>query len=121
MLTIKADKISVIQKEFNDEFPFLKLEFFKENQVGYAGVLRPSMITGDRMLKASQKGPGEIQVTEQMPVSILEQLFHDVFGVAAQVFRKSGNTWLETAMTEDWTLKRQNDEGLELSRLKRLP
>jgi hypothetical protein len=33
------------------------------------------------------------------------------------VFRKSGKTWLETSVTDDWTLKRQNEEGMELSRM----
>jgi hypothetical protein len=31
------------------------------------------------------------------------------------VFRKSGNLWLETTMTDDWTLQQQNDHGYEIS------
>jgi hypothetical protein len=32
-----------------------------------------------------------------------------------QVFRKSGNVWLETSATDAWSLKQQNQEGMDLS------
>jgi hypothetical protein len=54
-------------------------------------------------------------MNEYTTVRVLEQLFLEQFGILAHVLRKSGNSWLETTKTEDWTLKRQNDEGKELS------
>jgi len=39
----------------------------------------------------------------------------DRFGLAAQVFRKSGRVWLETIRTDNWTLNDQNKHGRELS------
>ncbi len=119
MLIIKPNKLSVIQKEFNSQFPFLKLEFFKKPHGNHAGSARQLIIKDDLELKPVERGHDEILVNEHMPVSVLEQRFMDLFGVSAQVFRKSGNTWLETTMTDDWTLKRQNDEGQELSNFKR--
>jgi hypothetical protein len=38
-----------------------------------------------------------------------------VYGLSVQVFRKSGNVWLETSATDNWTLRQQNNEGAELS------
>jgi hypothetical protein len=38
-----------------------------------------------------------------------------LFNLSVQVFRKSAGTWIETSVTDDWTLKQQNDEGKDLS------
>ncbi len=119
MLTIKADKLSHIQKEFNELFPFLKLEFFQRAHKAYEGSAKALMIKDDLILNRTQNNKETIAVNENMLVSELENLFLERFGISAQVFRKSGNMWLETTMTDDWTLKRQNDEGMELSIYKR--
>ena len=58
---------------------------------------------------------GSIRISEEMLVSALEKSFEVQFGLSAQVFRKSGKTWLETSKTDDWTLKHQNEAGKELS------
>ena len=55
-------------------------------------------------------------MNEQMAVNELEEQFVSKFGLSAQVFRKSGNVWLETSATDSWSLRQQNDEGAELSR-----
>ena len=50
-----------------------------------------------------------------MTVGELEKLFRERFGANIQVSRKSGTLWLETTMTDNWTLKQQNEHGRELS------
>ena len=35
------------------------------------------------------------------------------FGLSAQVFRLSGDVWLETTSTDNWTLEEQNSTGQE--------
>jgi hypothetical protein len=50
-----------------------------------------------------------------MKVKDLEKIFKDQFSLAMQVFRKSGNLWLETTMTDNWTLQQQNEHGREIS------
>ena len=44
-----------------------------------------------------------------------EKIFKDQFSLAVQVFRRSGNLWLETTMTDNWTLRQQNEHGREIS------
>jgi hypothetical protein len=118
VLLIKPDcRISELQKAFNLHFPYLKLEFFKHFHEIHGGNPRKDMVTHDLSLKLKKKGVSEFLITEDMRVSALEQLFTEYFGLSAQVFRKSGRSWLETTMTDDWTLKRQNDEGCELSNI----
>lgn len=62
-----------------------------------------------------QRNSGEIFLSDELTVAGLEKLFVETYGLNAQVFRKSGNVWLETTMTDNWTLKQQNDHGRELS------
>ena len=50
-----------------------------------------------------------------MTVGDLEQRFQDVYGLSVQVFRKSGKVWLETTVTDNWTLDEQNDKEQSLS------
>ena len=110
-------KIFAIQEEFQKLFPFLKIEFFaKPHKVG-----APS---AKKLMKHSSKTLGEcrvihtkgtITITPHMTVADLEQNFNDVYGLSVQVFRKSGKAWLETSVTDRWTLEQQNKLGEELS------
>ncbi|PBQ33718.1 hypothetical protein CNR22_18670 [Sphingobacteriaceae bacterium] len=123
MVTIqKGMKISTVQKLFNTAFPFLKIEFFK-NKKGLAHAhAKKDALKNDFILWTDQQTVEQqgVALNENMSVGAVEQLFIDYFGLSAQVLRKSGISWLETSMTEDWTLKKQNEEGLELSGYKHL-
>ncbi len=50
---------------------------------------------------------GHILIEHKTPVWQLERLFEDEYGLHAQVFRKSGKTWLETSVTDDLSLEQQ--------------
>ena len=111
-------KIFAIQEEFNKIFPYLKIEFFaKPHNVGAPSskkiIKHPSKIIGECRLIHNK---GIITITPQMTVADLEQNFSDVYGLSVQVFRMSGNAWLETTVTDNWTLEQQNKQGEELSK-----
>ena len=115
-------QIRTIQKEFNDEFPYLKIEFFSKPHTS-AGESGKKYIKNHSETLANCRNiheSGNITITENMTVDNLEQVFQDVYGLSVQVFRKSGSTWLQTTVTDNWTLKKQNDEGRELSESKKL-
>lgn len=110
-------KISAIQEDFAVEFPYLKLEFFSRPH-------KPGGVSPKRQLKStdhtlgefrSVHTTGEIEIIPQMTVSALEQQFWKLYGLGVQVFRKSGKIWLETTVTDNWTLEEQNRQGEELS------
>jgi hypothetical protein len=112
-------QIRAIQEEFNAEFPYLKLEFYNKPR-------KPAGASSRKLVKSVGKTLGEcrtihntgkITITPEMTVADLEQRFGDVYGLHAQLFRKSGNMWLETSVTDDWTLSEQNREGETLSKL----
>jgi hypothetical protein len=121
ILTVQPKmKISQLQEEFNRTFPFLKLEFFRHSHKALTGSAKHDLIrlTDTIKITPTKKSIGEISITENMTVIELEQLVSEHFGLSAQVFRKSGKSWLETTVTDDWTLKHQNDQGYELSQLR---
>lgn len=108
--------ISDLQKDFNKEFPFLKLEFFR-NRVQSPAFTFQQMLPHNKRIAEGQDtiADGDIEITPDMKVKDLEKIFRDQFSLAVQVFRRSGNLWLETTMTDDWTLAQQNEHGRELS------
>ena len=107
-----------IQEEFNKAYPYLKIEFFsKPHQKNGASpknlIVQKSKTLGECRTIHNE---GEITITPQMIVADLEQNFMDVYGLSVQVFRKSGNAWLETTITDGWTLEKQNLQGEVLSK-----
>ena len=109
--------IADVQRQFGDKFPYLKLEFFsKLHKSGQASHLK-FRLPADRSLGEIRKThvEGELEIHPDMRVSELEQLFGTHYDLGVQVFRKSGNTWLETILTDSWTLREQNTEGEFLS------
>ena len=109
--------ISDIQKEFNKAFPFLKIEFFNNKSFSRTEFSAQQIIAANRRIVDTQLAikDGDIQINEEMKVIELEKLFKDKFKLAVQVFRKSGNLWLETTMTDNWTLAQQYNHGREIS------
>jgi hypothetical protein len=49
----------------------------------------------------------ELHMELEMPTWQLERLFENEYGLHLQVFRRSGNTWLETSVSDDLTLEEQ--------------
>lgn len=113
----KNKTIGEIQKEFNEYFPFLKLGFFTKSHKPYEGNGKANLMSPDSKINSLKKDPIEVEITENMSVNELEQMFKVEFGLNVQVFRKSGKSWLETTITDNWSLKKQNEEGRELSDL----
>lgn len=113
--------ISDIQKEFNNAFPFLKLEFFNNKTFTRTNFTASQIIHNNKKLGDGQLGIIDtiLEINEEMKVSEFENIFRDKFRLAVQVFRKSGNLWLETTMTDDWTLQQQNNHGREISTIKK--
>lgn len=111
-------RISEVKDSFHREFPFLKLEFFNplanENERFHIR----NLITDEyRMLGeiAGMQKPGYVRIYEHRTVAEVEHCFRDCFGLYVQVFRKSGDQWIETTSTDSRTLAEQNKEGEEKS------
>ena len=110
-------RLSEIQRDFNTRFPYLAIEFFKAPHKIGEGSAKNLLHASTKLVRECRlKHPdGELEIFEGMTVSELEEAFQKLFGLSIQVFRKSGNVWLETSATDGWTLLQQNNEGMELS------
>lgn len=111
-------KIFAIKEEFNTIFPFLQLEFFSKPQTLGGPPAKKIVKMSSKTIGESRTmhNSGDITISKEMTVGELEQRFSDVYGLGIKVLRKSGNIWLETTKTEDWTLEAQNFEGEALSK-----
>lgn len=115
-ITINSNKtIEEVQAEFNSEFPYLKIQFFRHGHKAFKGNNKKELLPASTKIGALKHHDGSIEIANVMTVNELESLFKDVYGLNIQVFRRFGKSWLETTVTDSWTLQKQNDEGKELS------
>ena len=118
MVTIKEGmSLLAIQDLFNAEFPYLKLGFFRSIQNFGVRTRARVFLKPELVVSTNQRGTAnpEVVIHDGMMVSEVESLFREHFGLLVQVFRKSGKSWLETKLTNDWSLKKQNEQGMELN------
>lgn len=115
-------KISEIQEEFNKQYPYLKLEFFSRPHKTGAASPKKMMKSNTKTLGEcrTKHNDGTITISPKLTVAELEQKFSEVYGLSLQVFRKSGSVWLETTVTDKWTLEEQNSQGEALTNTRRL-
>lgn len=104
-----------LQHEFNHAFPFLRLEFFRIHRIEAAADAMQVVTKTSLLRAAGVKSCGYVMITAQTTVAELITQLKENYGLIAQVIRQSGTVWLETTMTEEWTLVRQNEHGRELS------
>ena len=106
-----------VQTAFSQLFPFLKIGFFldrnKDNSLS-----ADEMIHNPKMTVASIRDvdfDGDLQIEATMTAKQLESAFWNTYGLEVQLFRRSGNTWLVTKNTDDWTLIQHNEKAREMN------
>jgi hypothetical protein len=104
--------VQEVQCDFNSQYPFLKLEFYKVSPQKPG--LREQLSNSLSLKYAGLKIAGYIDISNDMSVGELEKIFQEQFGIMAQVSRKSSGVWLETTMTDKWSLQKQNEYGKEI-------
>lgn len=99
-----------LKDQFQTLFPCLKLEFFREDhEKGKGSRLQDRLPDEVRVSDLNEDlGEGLFFFTPEFTVSYFEQAMQNEFGLPVQVFRKSGNVWLETIHTDHLSLKKQN-------------
>ncbi|GAA0550578.1 hypothetical protein [Chitinophaga japonensis] len=105
--------IAEIQREFQEAYPYLKLEFYRQpHEIGQGSRVEEKIapdtpIEDIRMMHTF----GWVDISHQRTAADLEHDFRHAFGLSVQVLRKSGDLWLETTKTDNWTLAQLNEEG----------
>lgn len=108
--------VADVRNEFSRLFPFLRLQFYTRTQKPYHSRPTKDIIDDQALLQSLDLGSdAEFEINENMAVSTVENLFREKFGIGAQVYRRYGNIWLEASVTDDWSLRRQNDHAREVT------
>jgi len=120
MRIYKTDTVEDIRNRFNNEYPFLQLEFYEKAHAHYVGSKKSEQMPHLTTLGALNPllEDADIPTDELISVSDLEESFEDIAGLHVQVFRKSGEQWLQTTSTDDWTLRKHSEKAEELQRFK---
>lgn len=105
MLIQDEKKLKKVQEEFREKFPHLKIEFYGPDG---KTPLNPESTIGKVRTNHNE---GEVSIHGNVKVKTLELAFKEVYGLNVQVFRQSGDIWLQTTSTDDWTLHEQNRKG----------
>jgi hypothetical protein len=112
------NKILMLQEEFNKAFPYLKIEFFSVSNKQGEHIVNKFTTENNRILGRYRviHNDEQIIITPEITIATLEKQFNKIYGLGTQVLRKSGKTWLETTLTNAWTLEEQNHQGEALSK-----
>jgi hypothetical protein len=108
--------IQEIQHDFGSQYPFLKLEFYKTEKTMPSIRIKERFPYSTLLRLAGLKKVGSVDISDEMTVGELESIFAEQFGLIVQVSRDSGGVWLETTMTDKWSLHKQNEYGKEIGR-----
>ena len=102
-----------VQLAFNEKFPHLKIAFYKNAHD--RNELSPIAEEVFRDYTIGEINPdfkeSEFLLYENEKVSEFEEKMEKIFGLHVQVLRKSGQTWIQTSVTDDWTLKKQEEHA----------
>lgn len=115
MLITDEKKISEIQSEFHSKFPYLKLEFYSQPHSEGGISNKSAHLNADKTVGEVRTihNDGQLSINGNLKVSTLESNFREIYGLNAQVFRRSRKIWLQTTATDEWTLAEQNKLGEE--------
>ena len=111
----KRKKLIEIKKEFQKRFPYLKVEFYREQHGVGEGSPKGMTLNEDLTIAEVQtkEATGSFTLTGLTTVANLEDAFAQCFGLSVQVFRKSGKLWIQTTATDQWTLAEQNKNAMQ--------
>src|SRR5215212_8694065 len=111
-------KLKNIKEEFNLLFPYLNIEFFSKPYSRGEGSSKVQAANENNTIAEcrNKHNSGLLEITPDMTVSDLENTFMNLYGLFVQVFRKSGSVWLETTVTDNWSLEEQNKQGESVTR-----
>jgi hypothetical protein len=117
-IEIKNDlNILDVQTQFQRYFPHLNVQFFEVPHSEHQPLDKQLMYPESTSLRKCRKlrNEGVFEINNDMTVAELEQGLWDQFGLSVQVFRQSGRVWIQTSLTDDWSLSQQEGEGKEMA------
>jgi hypothetical protein len=113
----KNGSLKAIQQQFNLYYPFLKIEFFKKESADKS--IAKSSVAFEPEFQQKLNGFADhsvnIDVSRKRSIAEIEKDFDRLLSLSVRVFRRSGNVWVETSLTNEWSLEDQNEEAKQIS------
>jgi hypothetical protein len=113
---LKSDTVQAVQDAFHAAFPYLKIAFFSRSHKEHGSSNAKFMITNRTQLLGDLPGfkaEALLAILPTLRTWEVERLVETETGLHIQIFRKSGNLWLETSVSDDLTLEQQNEKARE--------
>ena len=103
-------KVNKVKREFEREFPYLKIEFArKKNELLPESPVAEIISPARKLINVSGiMREGEIIIKSTQTVNEIVQLFQSKFFLPVQIFRKTMCGWVETTDTGDFSLAKNN-------------
>ncbi|MFP5470823.1 MAG: hypothetical protein ACLGGV_04445 [Bacteroidia bacterium] len=115
-MLISDDKsLKQLKEEFQGKFPHLSINFYQKAHKTSEGNTNEQMLDENLTIATVRTihNEGDMSIDGHLKTSTFEQQFRDKFGVNVQVFRKAKDIWLQTTVTDHWTLAEQERAALE--------
>lgn len=115
MKVYKNDTVLDVQKRFKEEYSLLDIKFYSVEHDHYLGSAKKDEVDENHMLISlnSSLVDGNVDISPSITVDEMETSFEKDFGLHVQVFRKSGDQWLQTSVTDHWTLMKHLEKAQE--------
>ena len=108
----KNTTLREVQEKFTQYFPFLKLKFYMYRRHAENHQHKKELYKGLYLEETSGFfKEGIVQFTPDTPVAELELAFQIELGLAAKVFRRMDDNWVDTTQTSHLSLAKQNNMG----------
>lgn len=109
----KSKSIQQLKQEFQSFFSNLKIEFYQSSHQKGEGSEKDDLLSESISLEnaSSELKEGTLSILVATTAAELEQSFARDFGLNVQVFRKSGEVWLQTIAVDSMTLVELNEKG----------
>lgn len=103
-----------LKSAFADAFPGLRLGFFTKAHHAFESSPAKHLISQHDVplgQLSARLSTGTLEISPSTRVSDLESMLESDYGLHVQVFRKSGNIWLETSVSDHLTLSEQQERA----------
>jgi hypothetical protein len=101
--------VDELMRQFSEHFPFLRLALYEGSDARKRPASEKELVLKNSKISIKMNFDSSLRVRE-----FIDQL-EELIGWKVQILRSSGKLYIETSVTDQWTLERQNQEGAELS------
>lgn len=106
--------LAAVNEAFSEQYPFLVIAFFDSPHQWQEKSSPEHRLSYDKKIGEIRKKhhhPGAIEIHSWQKTGIIEQEFRKRFGLNVQILRRHGDSWIQTAGTDELTLEEQNEIG----------